>query len=475
MDKFNVKGFSALSALLCLNSALGAGIAAAQETEPEIPRIESVEILEIQPHESDTAVIWFDDFDGPLKNYTESSGDLDSETKFGPSGKSMKCFYAESNRGVGNRKVFFGDSPYGNVVKPGRKFDEIYWRIYVKHQAGWTGGGPAKMSRATSIVSPAWNQAMIAHVWSSGESLTLDPASGVPAGSDQVITTQYNDFDNLRWLGNKPVSQMKISSTAESGWWVCVESRVRLNTPGKNDGENQLWIDGRLECERTGLDWIGSYTGHGINAVFLEAYWNSGSPVDQSRWYDNFAISTRRIGPAVSPVNPVLYKTEYAGPDTQLAWQAEIASDTEGRHIVWRSGTITEGNSVRVDQDNGIFVGPLAGRLSLAAGTKYYTRVRQQSSAGVWSDWSRWHQEFLTEGEPEQAWKRGDINGDGAVSITDVISLLLIQRNCPEDERADYNGDGGISIADVVRLLTDMIDWMYDLSGNPLALASAEG
>ena len=72
----------------------------------------------------------------------------------------------------------------------------------------------------------------------------------------------------------------------------------------------------------------------------------------------------------------------------------------------------------------------------------------------------------------EQAWKMGDINGDSTVSITDVISLLLIQRNNPEDERADYNGDSEISIVDVVKLLTDMIDWMYGLSGNLLALAS---
>jgi len=444
-----------------LSLVIGASIAAAQESMPETPRIESVGTVEIQPHESDTAVIWFDDFDGPVRSYTESSGELDPETKFGPNGKSMECFYARGDQGEGNRKVFFGDSPTGNVVKPGNRFDEIYWRIYVKHQAGWTGGGPAKMSRATSIVSSAWNQAMIAHVWSSGESLTLDPASGVKVGSSQVTTTKYNDFDNLRWLGNKPVSQMKISSTEESGWWVCVEARARLDSPGKNDGENQLWIDGRLECERTAMDWIGDYTGHGINAVFLEAYWNNGSPVDQSRWYDNFVISTRRIGPVVTAVNPALYKTAYQGPDTQGAWEVEVAADRQGEHVVWRSATLTGADSVRVDQTGGTFAGRLAGRESLAEGTVYYTRVRQQSSAGAWSNWSRWHQEFLTEGETEQAWKKCDINGDGTVSITDVICLLLLRRNNPEDERVDYNSDGEASFADVTGLLKDMIDWIY--------------
>ena len=232
--------------------------------------------------------------------------------------------YEKGTRGTGNRKVFFGDSPTGKVVRKGQSFDDIYWRVYVKHQHGWTGGGPAKLSRATSIVSPSWAQAMIAHVWSSGEALTLDPATGVRG--DQVVTTRYNDFPNLRWLGNKPASQFKLHSTEESGRWVCVEARAKLNTPGKKDGLNQLWIDGRLEAERKNLDWRGSYTGHGINAVFLETYWNDGSPVTQSRWIDNFVISTKPIGPVVCPRNPVLIKTPYHGPGKMETWQVEVAS-----------------------------------------------------------------------------------------------------------------------------------------------------
>jgi len=73
-----------------------------------------------------------------------------------------------------------------------------------------------------------------------------------------------------------------------------------LNTPGQKDGLNQLWIDGRLEAERKNLDWRGDYTGHGINAVFLETYWNDGSPVTQSRWIDNFVISTRPSVPSTA-------------------------------------------------------------------------------------------------------------------------------------------------------------------------------
>jgi hypothetical protein len=366
---------------------------------PEVPRIDSIVMSAKQPQEADPATIWYDDFNGPAKAYTESTGDLDDTVAFGGSGNSMKCLYEKGDQGKGNRKVFFGDSPTGKVVRKGETFEEIYWRVYVKHQPGWTGGGPDKLSRATSITSGKWTQAMIAHVWSTGDALTLDPASGVVGG--KVVTTKYNDFDNLHWLGQKPASTFQISSTAESGWWVCVEARAKLNTPGAKDGLFQLWIDGQLESERKNLDWRGTYKEHGLNAVFLEAYWNKGSPVTQCRWYDNFVISTRPIGPVMCPVNPVLIRTPYhtasVGAGEWASYEVQVAADAEGRQVVWQSQPQGKETCVRVDEKAGAFVGPLAGKKALEAGTEYFCRIRQEGPGQVWSDWSRWHQPFVTE------------------------------------------------------------------------------
>ena len=307
---------------------------------------------------------------------------------------------AVGGRGIGGRKVFFGDSPTyrAKTARRTETFTDVYWRIYVKHQHGWTGGGPAKLSRATSLVPPGWRQAMIAHVWSSGEALTLDPASGVRG--DRVVTTKYNDFSNLKWLGNNPASRFELHSTEESGRWVCVEARVKLNTPGKRDGLNELWIDGRLEAERRNLDWRGSYAGHGINAVFLEAYWNRGSPVDQSRWIDNFVISTKPIGPVICPRNPVLIKTPYRGPGNERSWEVEIAADPSGKNVVWSSAQFTAADRLEVGADTGRFVGPATGKTQLEACSVYYVRVRQQGDIGQWSAWSPWHQPFKTQQRP---------------------------------------------------------------------------
>ncbi len=364
---------------------------------PNTPRIDCVVMAEQQPHESDAALIWYDDFDNPeqQERYAEKEGELSDEARFGHTGQSLLMRYQTGSRGIGGRKVFFGDSPTNRrqSVRGEESFTDVYWRIYIKHQSGWTGGGPDKLSRATSLVAPGWRQSMIAHVWSSGEALTLDPASGVRG--DRVLTTKYNDFDNLKWLGNKPASHFMLHSREESGRWVCVESRAKLNTPGERDGLNQLWIDGRLEAERRNLDWRGSYVDHGINAVFLEAYWNQGSPVDQSRWIDNFVISTEPIGPVSCPRNPVLIKTPYRGPGRQQAWEVEVSSDAPNQAVVWKSKPVHGTMEVRVGSDTGSFVG-LAGTQQLTPASLYFVRVREQSDANRWSDWSPWHQPFRT-------------------------------------------------------------------------------
>jgi hypothetical protein len=236
---------------------------------------------------------------------------------------------------------------------------------------------------------------MILHVWS-GErnSLTLDPASGIEGQSSKVKTTKYNDFDNLTWLGNKPSSKFQISSTKESGYWVLVEAHAKLNTPGQSDGLAQLWIDGRLEAERKNLNFRGNYTEHGINAVFLESYWNKGAIKTQGRWYDNFVVSADPIGPVTCPSNPVLHKTPYHGPEDLADWEVELATDYEGNNVVYVSIELGTQQSFVVNVDNGCFSGYLAGKSALSPEKTYFCRVRQKSTGGTWSDWSRWHQNF---------------------------------------------------------------------------------
>ena len=41
---------------------------------------------------------------------------------------------------------------------------------------------------------------------------------------------------------------------------------------------------------------MGAYSAFGLNAILLESYWNTGSPADQERYFDDFVVSETPIG-----------------------------------------------------------------------------------------------------------------------------------------------------------------------------------
>ncbi len=250
--------------------------------------------------------IWCDDFEtdrlSAYFEYDDAGGGFARAAGVGVEGSTgMRVRFAAGQVGAGSLHLAMGKTPdpYFRPVDAGTAvYREIYWRVYVKNQSGWVGGGGDKLSRATVFVSGNWSQAMIAHVWSGSppdeDYLVIDPASGTDE-QGTVRTTRYNDFPNLRWLGLARTAT-PIFDDAHVGRWHCVEAHVRLNDPGRSNGVFELWIDGSLEARRDSLNWIGSYGDYGINAVFFENYWNAGSPVDQERYFDNIVVGTAPIG-----------------------------------------------------------------------------------------------------------------------------------------------------------------------------------
>jgi len=251
--------------------------------------------------------IFCDDFEdtgalvkqGRYFEYDDNAGDFVPKAGIGFSGsRGMQVRWQAGEVGAGSIKLSFGRNPnaYMNKqnIRPGQDFREIYYRMYLKMQTGWQ-GSPAKLSRATIFTSANdWRQAMIAHLWSDDSAhLLIDPASCVDGGVVQCTT--YNDFNHLKWLGNKS-GVTPLFATDHSGTWYCIEAHVKLNDPGQSNGVQEFWIDGRLEARREGFNFVGTFADYGINAVFFENYWNAGSPVLQERYFDNIVVSTKPIG-----------------------------------------------------------------------------------------------------------------------------------------------------------------------------------
>lgn len=380
--------------LLSLAFLSGHGTCPTQAATPSSAatfRVASVTPAPGQPHATDKAVIFYDDFVQRPETatryfeYMAEKGSFVWTPDTGLANGAMRCQFEKGQVSAGSLKVLFGKNPFGRGLRRDGDFREIFWRVYVKHEPGWE-GNPAKLARATCLAGRDWSQGMIAHVWGGkGDVLCIDPATGIR--ESRKATTAYNDFPNLKWLGLRQ-GQTPIFSPAESGRWVCIESHVKLNTSGKSDGVFELWVDGKLEAVRNDLDWHGSWGDYAINAVFMENYWNQGALKRQARWFDNFIISTEPIGPITAAKPPTIFRTESTG---STAWEVEVATGPDAKDIVWKSRPAQASvMSVTVDEEHGAFTGSCGGKPALSGSGIHWVRIREVGQP----DWSPWHIPF---------------------------------------------------------------------------------
>ncbi|MFT4019098.1 MAG: hypothetical protein QM668_19195 [Agriterribacter sp.] len=238
--------------------------------------------------------------------YDDDDGDfilMENAGRNGSAGMRVRWQKGEVDAGKLHKAIGRSPDPYmSHAAMPDKDFDEIYWRMDIKFEPNWQGGGGDKLSRATVIAGRNWQQSMIAHIWSGGRVadhnyLVMDPASGIN-DKGELVTQRYNDFRNLRWLGNKR-GVNDIFSDVKAGKWYCIVAHVKLNTPGKSDGIFEFWIDDVLQAGSYDLNWHGDWNNkpgsYKINAIFFENYWNKGAVKDQERYFDNIVISTQPI------------------------------------------------------------------------------------------------------------------------------------------------------------------------------------
>lgn len=233
---------------------------------------------------------------------------LSSDSPFDGS-HSLQMQYVTGQVDSGNIKLSLGATPVSPMNYTNQKFDELYWRFYMKVSSNWIGQA-YKVTRAIVFAGSNWSEAAIGQLWEDSETslgLGLDPASGVVGST--VVTTEYNDFAHLTWLG-KSNGAFQMYAPANANKWTCIEVHMKLNTPGKSDGVLAFSVNGQQQAQATTLNFRGSYTTYGINAIALEGWINPGAPQVQYRWFDNFVVSTQPIGCAAangtSPPVPAL-------------------------------------------------------------------------------------------------------------------------------------------------------------------------
>ena len=373
-------------------SAIQAGSATITAAVDGVSGSAAVTVTSVTPPPADagcpqgtSGLIWCDDFEqNRLSSYFEYDSANGSFTRVAGvgvnGGYAMRAHFAQGQASAGSLKLAFGRTPstYFRPVDAGTaNYREIYWRFYVRNAPNWIGGGGDKLTRATVFARSDWSQAMIAHLWGAAapnsDHLVLDPASGTdPAGN--VVTSGYNDFAHLTWLG-QGLGRTPVFDPAHVGQWHCVEAHVRLNDAGQSNGVFEFWLDSALDAQRTGLNWLGSYNAYGMNAIFLENYWNTGSPQAQDRYIDGFVVGTQRIGcgvpssapaPTTASVSVVVNSSSLqVGQATQAVATARDGSGNvlSGKTAQWSSTN----NSVATVDANGRVTAVGAGSASVSA------------------------------------------------------------------------------------------------------------
>ncbi|GAB4109136.1 MAG: hypothetical protein Kow00105_17540 [Phycisphaeraceae bacterium] len=105
--------------------------------------------------------------------------------------------------------------------------------------------------------------------------------------------------EDFKWDDNPQLGWPKI----DSGVWYHVQHRIKMNTPGQDDGIIQAWLDGELVLNAQDLHFrdISSLK---IDLLYFSTFFGGSSPPweatkDEQVFFDDFIVSTTPIGSGI--------------------------------------------------------------------------------------------------------------------------------------------------------------------------------
>ncbi len=172
--------------------------------------------------------------------------------------------------------------------------------------------------------------------------------------------------DSLIWNGDE-------AGAFEKNRWYAIEQYIRLNTPGENDGELRVWVDGKPAFALESLKFRELDYGHiKIDRIWMNIYHGGTTPIDKDiyAYIDNIVIASEYIGPANFDPNAPLPEPESNSPpvihnplpgsnslSVEIGKQVTLSADitdpeSDSYSISWYAdGTLLEatGNSLQIN------------------------------------------------------------------------------------------------------------------------------
>lgn len=189
----------------------------------------------------------------------------------------------------------FGEGPAGpGVDSPDARFDEIWVRYFLRTADDWPGYAIGDVGEVIAMNGPNW--AIAAEMAIRGDaSLRLHPLGWTCIVDGVLGCNGRNDWSGGLQLVWEAQGSTVLFDAAHAGQWRCVEAHMRLDAPGAADGQARVWIDGVEEIAVEGVEFRGTWTDYGINAL---RFTNYATPPERPLdfWVDDVVMATERVG-----------------------------------------------------------------------------------------------------------------------------------------------------------------------------------
>jgi len=177
---------------------------------------------------------------------------------------------------------------------PERGYDSLYFRYYLKFEKGFEF---VKGGKLPGLVGGAAN--------TGGQKPTgLDGWSArvMWRDSGRIVQYLYHPDQPTQYGEDIDWDYGGVPHYFVLGQWHCVETYIRLNTPGFRDGVLRSWLDGDLACQRTNIRYrdIASIK---IDSFYFSTFHGGDDPswapsTDVYCVFDNFVVAKNYIGSA---------------------------------------------------------------------------------------------------------------------------------------------------------------------------------
>ena len=176
--------------------------------------------------------------------------------------------------------------------------EELYARYYLRLGPAWNPGRGGKLPGPSGTYDRAgWGGRKVNGTdgWSARMGFA---SSKLRPGETQVYYYTYH-ADMPDQYGSNFLWGIEGRGSLKNERWYCIETYVRLNTPGRNDGILRGWVDGALAMEKTDLRFRDT-ADLKIEKFWMNLYYGGSwsAPHDMDIYLDNVALSTHPIGPA---------------------------------------------------------------------------------------------------------------------------------------------------------------------------------